>query len=168
MHTFIHRKDLPYLLAVLILGTVNHFVYAFSGRNPVAALFTPINESIWEHMKLLFFPFLLASLAEFLIRRPNAASFFGARLAAVWSGILFVILLYYGYSGVLGRNFLPADLLLFAAGCALMFRISRLPLKKLRRAEPLHIFLGWAASLLLFFLFTCFPPELPLFLSISP
>lgn len=45
-----------------VLGTLSHFFYDWSGRNPLAALISPVNESIWEHMKLLFFPSLLWSL----------------------------------------------------------------------------------------------------------
>ena len=43
------------ILCVSILGTLLHFTYRWSGRNPLIA---PVNESVWEHMKLLFFPML--------------------------------------------------------------------------------------------------------------
>ena len=36
------------------LGTLLHFVFDWSGGNVAAALFSAVNESIWEHMKLLF------------------------------------------------------------------------------------------------------------------
>ena len=37
-------------------GTLFHFVYDWTGQGAVAALFFPVNESTWEHMKLVFFP----------------------------------------------------------------------------------------------------------------
>ena len=43
------------ILSVSLLGTLLHFTYRWSGRNPLIA---PVNESVWEHMKLLFFPML--------------------------------------------------------------------------------------------------------------
>ena len=50
------------LLFTAVLGILSHFFYDWSGRTPLAALISPVNESIWEHMKLLFFPALLWSL----------------------------------------------------------------------------------------------------------
>ncbi|WP_286082764.1 DUF6512 family protein, partial [Parablautia intestinalis] len=47
------------IIFVLLAGTLAHFVYDWSGNHAVIGLFTPVNESIWEHMKLLFFPMLL-------------------------------------------------------------------------------------------------------------
>ena len=40
---------------VLVLGTLSHFFYEWSNDNPLIGLFSPINESVWEHMKLLSF-----------------------------------------------------------------------------------------------------------------
>ena len=48
---------------VLIAGTVSHFVYEWSGNRPAVGLFFPVNESVWEHMKLVFFPMLFYALA---------------------------------------------------------------------------------------------------------
>ncbi len=50
---------LPEILFVIVLGTLMHFMYNWSGKHPFAGLIAPVNESVWEHMKLLFFPMLL-------------------------------------------------------------------------------------------------------------
>ena len=42
-----------------LLGTLLHFVYDWTGEMRVAAAFSAVNESTWEHMKLLFVPFLV-------------------------------------------------------------------------------------------------------------
>ena len=41
---------------VLAAGSLAHFLYDWTGSNAIAGLFVPVNESVWEHMKLLFFP----------------------------------------------------------------------------------------------------------------
>ena len=46
-------------ILVCAMGTLAHFVYEWSGNNPVVGLFCAVNESTWEHIKLLFFPMLL-------------------------------------------------------------------------------------------------------------
>lgn len=47
------------VLVTSVLGTLFHFTYDWSGQNFLVGLFTPVSESTWEHMKLLFFPMLL-------------------------------------------------------------------------------------------------------------
>lgn len=164
MHRLIRRKDLPYILITIIMGISAHFMYEYSGKNPVTALITPVNESVWEHLKLLFFPFLLSSAAEYCLARPDPAAFFTARFAGVWTGMASIVFLYYGYSGSLGRNFVSVDILLFFIGVAAAYCTSFKYGRKFRNLEPLTIFLCWMFTIVLFFIFTCFPPELPLFL----
>ena len=53
------RKGLWGFLFVSVLGTVLHFLYEWSGENTLAALVSGVNESVWEHMKLLFVPVFL-------------------------------------------------------------------------------------------------------------
>ena len=54
---------------VLITGTLSHFIYEWSGNNFIVGFFFPVNESTWEHMKLVFFPMFLFSI--FMFKRLN-------------------------------------------------------------------------------------------------
>lgn len=157
------RRDFPYMLSAALLGSVFHFLYDFSGENPFAALISPVNESVWEHLKLLFFPILLLTAIEFLIRHPNPCALFGARLAGITAGMTMIVVLYYLYTFVLGRNFLAADILLFLTGVCFSYVISGHLFRKFRQADPMLVFLGWLLAVLLFFSFTCFPPDIFLF-----
>ena len=51
------------LLAAFVLATLAgvclHFLYTLL-PNPVTALFSPVRESIWEHLKLVYWPYLAA------------------------------------------------------------------------------------------------------------
>ncbi len=49
-----------------ILGTLFHFVYDWSGQLWLVGLFVPVNESTWEHMKLLFIPMLIYIMFGYL------------------------------------------------------------------------------------------------------
>ena len=55
----LRRWEIVGFIATGLFGTLLHFVYEWSGGNRVIAAFSAINESTWEHMKLLFFPALL-------------------------------------------------------------------------------------------------------------
>ncbi len=48
-------------LAAILAGCILHFIYEWM-PNAVTALFSPVNESLWEHVKLVFWPFLGAAL----------------------------------------------------------------------------------------------------------
>ena len=48
-------------IAAILAGCVLHFLYQWL-PNAVTALFSPVNESLWEHVKLVFWPFLGAAL----------------------------------------------------------------------------------------------------------
>ena len=56
------------IIFVSAIGTLWHFVYEWSGQNFIVGFFFPVNESTWEHMKMLFFPMLLYSLYMLLMR----------------------------------------------------------------------------------------------------
>ena len=56
------------------LGTFLHFLFDLTGENAVSALFSAVNESIWEHLKLIYYPMLLFALWEYFVwgkERPD-------------------------------------------------------------------------------------------------
>ena len=95
---------------VLILGTMSHFFYAWTNNNFFVGLFTPVSESVWEHMKLIFFPMLL----YFLILLPKQRTAFPCLVSAFPAGILLgtvlIPVIYYTYTGILGFHTLPLDI----------------------------------------------------------
>ena len=58
-------------LFTLILGTVGHFFYEWSGENKIVGIFFPVNESTWEHMKLTLFPTMLYMGVSALFVKSN-------------------------------------------------------------------------------------------------
>ena len=123
----VQKKDWVYIILTVLLGSLNHFLYEWTGRNPFTALITPVNESTWEHLKLLFFPFLLFTVLEYYISRPRRSSFFTARLAGVLLGMLSIVLLFYGYTAVLGTHNLIIDILIFIIGVMVSYVVSGCP-----------------------------------------
>ena len=103
------------ILCVSILGTLLHFTYRWSGRNPLIGLIAPVNESVWEHMKLLFFPMLLFGLWN--LKGVTDACRISAFHAGLLMGTLLIPVLFYAYTSVLGRNFLVLDIALFYICC---------------------------------------------------
>jgi len=62
---------LPWIVffGALALGVLLHFLHGWLPV-PVTALISPVKESIWEHLKILFYPLLLSA---FILSRGNSA-----------------------------------------------------------------------------------------------
>lgn len=171
------KKELPYIVAAAILGTLNHFLYQLSGCSAFAALFCPINESVWEHTKLLFFPFFFLSIWQYAHRRKSFSAYFYSRFLAVLCGIGFIITAFYTYTGIFGKHVLAIDILIFLGSIlisyvyASYFYVLLLSSKRSARHISLPsldtVCILWIAAILIFFLFTCYPPNLPLFYPVS-
>mgnify|MGYP000537345779 CR=1 FL=1 len=54
------RWFLAFLLTALA-GSALHFAYDLC-PSPLVGLFCPVSESVWEHLKLLYAPFLVCGL----------------------------------------------------------------------------------------------------------
>lgn len=159
------KYDIAGFFFVSVIGTISHFLYEVLGNSVIIGLFCPINESIWEHQKLLFFPFLIWSITEyFLTGRQN--SFFPAKAAGIISGILFTIAFYYTYTGLSGTENMFIDILSFYIGICVSFIISHMIMKNFNKSNN---FLSNASVFILvlisavFIIFTFAPPLIPLF-----
>ena len=66
---------------IFIIGTVFHFIYELTGSLFAVGHFAPVNESIFEHMKLALVPTALWNIHDALL--ANAKQESGNRLAAM-------------------------------------------------------------------------------------
>ena len=165
---YIAWRDRPYAAAAILLGFLNHFLYQLSGGAPFVALFCPVNESVWEHLKLIFFPILFVSIAEYLRYRPETVRYFHFRFLAVLCAIGATVTLFYTYTGITGKNFLIIDILIFVISILFGFYMDAYFYRKsIRKTSQAATFSLWIITSLFYFVFTCFPPDIPLFFSMS-
>ena len=86
-----------------LLGTLLHFLYDWLGEAVWVAPVSGVNESTWEHMKLLFWPmFLYAVVQSFFFRERE--DFWCVKLRGILMGIILIPILFYTYNGVIGRS----------------------------------------------------------------
>ena len=88
---------------VAIIGTIFHFMYGWLQENKIAGYFFPVNESTWEHMKLVYFPMLLCGWI--FVKRLSAQWLLGI-LVGTW----LIPVLFYTYRGVLGVDIAAFDI----------------------------------------------------------
>ena len=86
-----------------LLGTLLHFLYDWTGGSLLAAPFSGVNESTWEHMKLLFWPMLLYAVAQSFFFRDRG-DYWCIKLRGILLGLVLIPVLFYTYNGVIGRS----------------------------------------------------------------
>ncbi len=147
------------------LGTFLHFLFDLTGQNWVAGLFSAVNESIWEHMKLLFYPmFLFAMLENRLWGRENP-QFWCIKLLGILLGLVLIPVLYYTYSGILGENIDWINIAIFFVTAAVSYRFETVLLQRgctCRLQSDAALVVLWLLAAV-FTLFTFRPPLIPLF-----
>ena len=87
-------------LIILLLGSLDHFMYGLCGENAFVGMWAPVGESIWEHLKIAFYPTLFFWTAVYFVFSPllktrPAAWFAGAAVAAVTSAFGVVLTQYF-------------------------------------------------------------------------
>lgn len=103
------KKTVPYwqmagFIFTGVVGTLLHFLFDWTGGSVFAALFSAVNESIWEHMKLLYYPMLAFSLIEYRFWGKEMGNFWCVKLLGLLLGLSLIPALYYTYTGILGIN----------------------------------------------------------------
>ncbi|MBR5156488.1 MAG: hypothetical protein IKW59_01840 [Clostridia bacterium] len=152
------------IIFVSVLGTLFHFIYEWSGNNVLVGLFAPVNESIWEHTKLMFFPMLIYSVYLNKQAGDKYPCITSAMLLGTLSGVALIIILFYTYSGIIGTRFSFVDISIFYISVITAFyivykaTISCSADKYKRLLQLLTV-----ALIGLYIIFTFFPPDIALF-----
>lgn len=148
-------------IAAAAAGTALHFLYEVS-PNLISALLSPVNESVWEHLKLLFWPTLAAAVV-LSARAPCRIRVWSGFLTALLAMPLFLLGLYYGLR-LLGVSGLAVDIALYyltmSAGFWLAWRLQRSGRLQKHTGILLMLVILYGASLILF---TFAAPPLPIF-----
>lgn len=148
----------------LILGTILHFTYEWFNYNVIVGLFSTINESVWEHLKLLFYPIFVISIIGYFKIGRKLCNYWYAQMYGIVFALIFVVVFFYTYTGIIGRSFFLLDIASFIIGILLGEYIvyKMLKQKEMCKLEALSIITS-IIILLCFLIFTIYPPILPLF-----
>lgn len=162
----IFRQAIYSFILVSAAGSFLHFVYDWSGQSKLTGYFSAVNESTWEHMKLMFLPMFIFALYLFFRFRKSRSSVFPAYAIAVLIAVFLIPVFFYTYKGVLGFNVNFLNLAIFyicaAAGSIVFYRLA----VNTEFSELNLILLLINITLLLSFIFFTYnPPPLGIFIS---
>lgn len=145
-------------------GTLLHFLYDLTDQNILIAPFSAVNESTWEHLKLLYYPLFVFALLQSRCFR-DVERFWCVKLTGTVTGLVLIPLLYYTYNGIFGKSshWINIAIFLIAAAIGLIreaqqFKKDPLQCKWSKLAFVLLCLIG-----VLFVLFTFAAPKIPMF-----
>ena len=145
-------------------GTLLHFLYDWLGKAVWIAPFSGVNESTWEHMKLLFWPiFLFAIVQSFFFK--DRADFWCVKLRGILWGLVLIPVLFYTYNGVIGKSpdWLNIAIFFLAAAVAYLYETRLFHAENPRCRSPKRAFIILCVTALLFVVFTFATPMIGIF-----
>lgn len=164
------KAQLIAILFSLILGTLLHFTYKWSGKNLFVGSFSAVNESVWEHLKLVFYPMLIATIIEYFFVKDVANNYIEAKAIGIFTAMAFIVVTFFTYSGIIGTSIIVIDILIFILSIILgeyvAYRLMKRKDESTVTTESLAIII-LAFLLLCFVIFTYLPPEVNLFRDVT-
>jgi len=157
--------ELAGIVFIVIIGSMLHFTFELSGHQPVVGVFSAVNESVWEHLKLGFWPALVWVLFEYRSIKKSTNNFFFAKTVGIYLIPTVIPILFYSYTAVLGESVLVIDILTFVVA-VIVGQLVSYKLLIYRRLPHILNKISLVALVLLgvaFILFTFYPPHLSLF-----
>ena len=145
-------------------GTVLHFLYGWLGEAIWIAPFSGVNESTWEHMKLLFFPMLIyAAVQSFFFREYE--NFWCVKLRGILLGLTLIPVIFYTYNGVIGRSpdWINIAIFFISAAIVYIYETRLFKSEKITCRSPKTSVAALLLIALLFVIFTFAAPEIGIF-----
>ena len=145
-------------------GTLLHFLYEWLDKAKWIAPFSGVNESTWEHMKLLFWPtFIYAIIESFFFRERT--DFWCVKLRGILLGLVLIPVIFYTYNGVVGKSPDWINIAIFFITAAITYIYETVLFKKENMTcKNLRLAVGvLCAVALLFVVFSFNTPEIAIF-----
>ena len=113
---------------VLIFGSLLHYAFELSGFWKPVALVAAVNESTWEHLKMVFWPGLFFFTAQYYFLRNMAYAnrFWCAKATCLFLMPLIIAVGWYAAIGFLGENIFAVNIILFVAAIIIAQLVSYL------------------------------------------
>lgn len=145
-------------------GTLLHFLYDWLNQSILIAPFSGINESTWEHMKLLFWPmFIFAVIQSFFFKYYD--NFWCIKLRGIILGLALIPIIFYSYNGIIGKSpdWLNITIFFISAAIAFIYEMRLFNSEKFNCKSP-KISLALICIIAIFFiLFTFEAPKINIF-----
>ena len=145
-------------------GTILHFLYDWLGGALWVAPFSGVNESTWEHMKLLFWPMLAFAVVQSLFFRDRE-DFWCVKLRGILLGMVLIPVIFYTYNGAVGKSpdWLNITIFFVVAATVYLYEARLFEDGRVKCGSPKWAVAVLGALAVLFVVFTFWTPEIGIF-----
>lgn len=152
---------------LFVVGTSFHFLYELCGNNFIIGLFVSVNESVFEHTKLVMLPVMLWWIIYYIIKGKkyniNKNKWFTASLVSLITSILLIPFIFYFYTQAFGVELLIFDIIIFLVAIICGQFLGLHFYKYSNGFNYKFVIIIFIIIFVLYLLFTLIPPELPIF-----
>lgn len=148
---------------IFLIGTLLHFTFEWSNSNLIVGSFSAVNESTWEHLKLVFFPMFITTVIGYSIFKNEIPNYLCAKTYGTIKEMLFIIIFFYTYTGIIGTNFAILDIASFFIAILLGQYYSY---KWIKEKQDCNIWVAISILIIILFsfiIFTFYTPHIGLF-----
>lgn len=163
---FILKFEILSFLFIIAIGSLLHFVFEWSGGSKIVAYFAAVNESVWEHLKLAFFPALFFSIIEYPFVKKYVKNYFLGKVICFYIMPITIVALFYIYLFIFKEHSLVWDIFTFIFAIFLGVYINYKFLTKPKDFGKNYKIISIILFLIIFIAFsllTYFPLKIPLF-----
>jgi hypothetical protein len=153
---------------LLIIGSLVHFLYDFSSQNEIIGLFSPVNESVWEHLKMVVLPIILWWSIYYFTKGEeyniDNNKWFTSALISLLVALISIPLMHYFYTSAFGIESVVVDIIILFISILLG---QLLALHYYNYGNGINYVLAILIMVIIigvFMYFTFNPPHLPLFI----
>lgn len=153
------------IIVISILGTLLHFAYEFSGGNLFVAIFSAVNESVWEHIKIAVVPVYVVAIAKMWIQEDRKSNLWTSLFFKVLTIVILIPLLFYSYQAIFNIESVVIDIIIFYVSIVIAEIIECLIQNKLCISAVVEDIFKYLNLFIIgiFILFTFIPPKFEMF-----
>jgi hypothetical protein len=156
------------IIFIVAFSSLMHFVFDLSGKSKIVGAIAPVNESLWEHLKMPLLPIMLWwIITYFILKRQinNLEKWILCGMISSLITILFIAAFYYTYTGAFGIHSVVLDILSLIIGVILgqLVALKIYTDLELKTYHYLIIYIIFLSFVFMFIIFTYKTPHLPLF-----
>lgn len=148
----------------IILGTVLHFTYNFLHKPFVLGFFLPINESVFEHLKLVLIPLTLVGIAYTILFKKQKNLWYYISISTIIS-MIFIPITHYSYTNLFNTSSAIFDIVIYIIAMIFANIYTYLNLTKETKQNDKNS-IGILLLITIYFtfiIFTICPPQIELF-----
>lgn len=162
----LRKWELIGIAVIASLGAMFHFIFEWSGKLIAIGAIAPVNESVFEHLKMTYWPALFYAAIQYKHVRDHTRNFTVAKTAGLYIMPLTIIAGFYAYTTITGTESLIADISLFIGAVALgQFTSYKIMIKDSLSPTLYKAAIAGLISLgIIYAVFTFYPPHLPMFM----